>query len=116
LLAGAGSDGSDAADCESEAAAGWLGDDPEFFASLNRAKSYRLERLRAEIRSLASDAMATLRELLTSSDVASAVRLRASLAILEANAALKLDEPGPTSVEAMQSKMEHDKFVESLCG
>jgi hypothetical protein len=39
LLAGDGaeSDGSDAADCESEAMAGWSEEDPEFIASLNRA-------------------------------------------------------------------------------
>jgi hypothetical protein len=52
----------------------------------------------------------------TSSDVAPAVRLRASLAVLQANDALKLDQPCPTSVEAVQSKMEYDKFIESLAG
>jgi hypothetical protein len=68
---------SNAVHCESEAAAGWFGDDPDFFASLNRAKSYRMERLRADVRSLASDAIATLRELVSSPDVPPAVRLRA---------------------------------------
>ena len=58
--------------------------DPEFIAELNRAKSFLRERLRADVRSLASDAMATIRELVSSPDVAPSVRLRASLAILEA--------------------------------
>jgi hypothetical protein len=63
LLAGAIPDRPDGEACESEAVAGWSGDNPEFIAELNRAKSYRTERLRAEIRALGPDAMATLREL-----------------------------------------------------
>jgi hypothetical protein len=115
-LAGSGANESDAADCESEAAAGWLGDDPEFFASLNRASSYRIERLRADVRSLASDAVATLRELISGPDVPPAVRLRASLAILEANAALTADAFDPTSAEGVRAKMNHERLIESLGG
>jgi hypothetical protein len=90
VLAGADSDGADVAGCESEPVAEWLRDDPEFIAGLNRAKSFRRERLRADVLSLASNAMATLRELVSGSDVPPSVRLRASLAILEAADALKL--------------------------
>ena len=116
LLAGAVSDGADAADCESEAVAGWSGDDPEFIAELNRAKSYRTERLRADIRSLASDAMATLRELVSSPDVAPSVRLRASLAILQAANALKAEDAGPKTAAGVQASIAHERFVESLGG
>jgi hypothetical protein len=116
LLAGAVSDGADAADCESEAVAGWSGDDPEFIAELNRAKSYRTERLRADLRFLASDALETLRDLATRPGVAASVRLRASLAILQAVGALKADEAGPTTAEGVQAKIAHERFVESLGG
>jgi hypothetical protein len=92
ILAGAESNGTDVAGCESEAVAGWLRDDPEFIAGLNRAKSFRRDRLRADVLSLASDAMATLRELVSGPDVAPAVRLRASLAILQAADALNVEE------------------------
>ena len=78
VLAGAESDGADVAGCESEAVAEWLRDDPEFIAGLNRAKSFRRERLRADVLSLASNAMATLRELVSGPDVPPSVRLRAS--------------------------------------
>jgi hypothetical protein len=78
---------------------------------LNRAKSYRIERLRADVRSLASDAMATLRELGSSPEVPPAVRCRASLAILQANAALKADDVGPTSAEGVQAKMSHQRLL-----
>ena len=57
----AGADPADVADCDSEAVADWLRGDPEFIAELNRVRSYGAERLRADVRSLASDAMATLR-------------------------------------------------------
>ncbi len=114
LLAGAVSDGADAGDCESEAVAGWSGDDPEFIAELNRAKSFRTERLRAEVRSLASDAMATLRELVSSPDVPPSVRLRASLAILKAANALKAEQIGPVSAEGVEAGLDHKRFIESL--
>jgi hypothetical protein len=54
---------------DSETAAEWLRSDYEFIAEMNRAKSFRRERLRAEVRSLASDAMSTLRELVSGPDV-----------------------------------------------
>jgi hypothetical protein len=116
VLAGAESDGADVAGCESEAVAGWLRDGPEFIAGLNPAKSFRGERLRADVLSLASDAMATLRELVSGPDVPPSVRLRASLAILEAADALETEEIGPTTAESVRAKIEHDAFIESLRG
>ena len=114
VLAGAESDGADVAGCESEAVAEWLRDDPEFIAGLNRAKSFRRERLRADVLSLASNAMATLRELVSGPDVPPSVRLRASLAILEAADALKTEEIGPTTAEGVQANIEHKRFIDSL--
>ncbi len=75
-----------------------------------------MERLRADVLSLASDAMETLRFLVSNANVPPAVRLRASRAILQANAALKADEIGPTSAEGVQAKVEHQRFIESLGG
>jgi hypothetical protein len=63
LLAGAESDEANVAGCEPESVAERLRDDPEFIAGVNRAKSFRRERLRADVLSLTSNAMATLREL-----------------------------------------------------
>jgi len=74
LLAGAESDGADVAGCKPEAVAEWLRDDPEFIAGVNRAKSFQRERLRADVLSLASDAMATLRELVSGADVPPSIR------------------------------------------
>jgi hypothetical protein len=114
VLARAESDGADVAGCESEAVAEWLQDDPEFIAGVNRAKSFRRERLRADVLSLASNAMATLRELVSGPDVPPSVRLRASLAILDAANASKAEELGPTSAEGVQAKMQHQRFIDSL--
>jgi hypothetical protein len=116
VLAGAESNGADVAGCEPEAVAEWLRDDPEFIAGLNRARSFRRERLRADVLSLASDAMATLRELVSGPDVPPSVRLRACLAILQAADVLKGEEIGPTSAEAVEAEMEHKRFIESLGG
>jgi hypothetical protein len=46
----------------------------------------------------------------------SAVRLRASLAILQAADAIAAEEIGPTSAEGVRAKIEHDEFIESLGG
>ncbi len=114
LLAGAESEGADVPGNESEDVAEWLRDDPEFMAGLNRAKLFRRERLPADVLSLASDAMATLRELVSGPDVPPSVGLRASLAILDAADALKAEEIGPTSAEAVEAKIEHKRFIDSL--
>jgi hypothetical protein len=114
FLAGEDAVGSDKLESESEAEAGWLHDDPEFMAELNRVKLYRAERLRADLRSLTADAMATLRELVTSPDVAPSVRLRASLAILQAADVLKPDAIGPTTVDGVQAKIARDRFFDAL--
>ena len=61
---------------------------------MNRATSFRWARLRAEVRSLAYNAMATLRELVSGPDVPPSVRLRASLAIIQAADALTSKQSG----------------------
>jgi hypothetical protein len=58
-----------------DAVVGWLKSDAEFVAGLNRAKTYYLERLRAHVLVPASDAVATLRGLVSALDVPRAVRL-----------------------------------------
>jgi hypothetical protein len=60
--------------------------------------------------------METLRELISGSDVPPSVRLRASLAILQAAAALAMEEIGPTSAEGVQAKLSRKGSFESLRG
>jgi hypothetical protein len=83
---------------------------------LNRAKSYNSEQLRADVRSLTSDALATLRELVSGPDVPPSVRLRASLAILQAADAMSVEQIGPMSAEAVEAELEHKRFIESFGG
>ncbi|MFO0888006.1 MAG: hypothetical protein U0790_02545 [Isosphaeraceae bacterium] len=115
-LSGSGSGPAGLDDLDAGAVADWMAFDAGFVAGLNRARSYRAERLRAEVRSLASDAAAVLRELVTGPDVPPAVRLRASLAILQAAEALKPDQIGPTSARGVQATMAHRALLESLGG
>ena len=87
VLAGAESDGAGLAVGDPETAAEWLRGDPESVAALNRGgESFRRERLRAEVRSLASNAMATLRELRSPAPTSPSIRPAPGLplAILEA--------------------------------
>jgi hypothetical protein len=58
--------------------------------------------------------MATLGELVSGPEVPPSVRLRTSLAILDVANALKAEELGPTSAEAVQAKMDHQRFLDSL--
>jgi hypothetical protein len=98
------------------AIAAWTSRDAEAIASENRAKRFRRDRLRSEVRSLASEALATLREMVSNPDVPPGVRLRACLAILQAADAIASEEIGPTSAEGVRAKIEHDEFLESLGG
>jgi hypothetical protein len=91
-------------------------DDPKFIAGLNRVKTRRRERLRADVLSLASAAMATLRELVSGPDVPPAIRLRASLAILQAADALTVEPIGPTSARGVPAKTNHAALIESPGG
>ena len=108
-------DGSDAGG-DAEAFAAWTSRDPEAIARENRAKRFRRERLRSDVRALASEAVAVLKQMVSDPDVAPAVRLRACLAILQAADAITAEEIGPTSAESVRAKIEHDEFIESLGG
>ena len=108
-------DGPDAGG-DAESVAAWTSRDAEAIAAENRAKRSRRDRLRSDVRSLASEALATLREMVSGPDVPPAVRLRACLAILQAADAIAAEEIGPTSAEGVRAKIEHDEFIESLGG
>jgi hypothetical protein len=58
--------------------------------------------------------MTTHLELVSGPDVPPSVRLRASLAILDAADALNAEELGLTSAVGVQAKMEHQRFIDSL--
>lgn len=112
----AGGDSGELVECGSKAAAGWLGDDPEFLATFKPARSYRIERLLTDVRSLLSDAMATLRELVSDPEIPPAVRFRASLPILRAADALNVEEIGLTSAKGVEAGLQHKRFLESIGG
>lgn len=112
----AGADPADVAGCEAEAVAGWLYRDPKFVAALNLAKSYRQERLRAEIHSLTTRAVKTLRQLVSDPSVPPAVQLRASLAILDAANAMEPEKVGSPSAVEIELSWSHRNELESLLG
>src|SRR3954468_15415535 len=91
---------------DAEAVVGWLAGDAGFVAGLNRAKTYRAERLRAEVLTLTTRAVKTLRQLVSGPDVPPAVRLRASLAILQAADAMKAETIGSTSARGVKASMD----------
>ncbi len=111
-----GANSADLDGLDAEAVADWARRDAKFIARLNRAKSYHRDRLRAEMRSLTSDAVNTLRKLVRGADTPPAVRLRASLAILEAADAMKPETIGSTSATGVQASMSHQALLESLGG
>jgi hypothetical protein len=83
---------------------------------LNRVKTRQRERLRADVLCLASDVIAVLRKLISRPDVPPSVRLRASLAILQAADALTVEPIGPTRTEGVKAVLEHKRLIESLGG
>ena len=108
-------DGPDAGG-DAESVAAWTSRDAEAIAAENQAKKSRRDRLRSDVRALASEAVAVLKQMVSDPDVAPAVRLRACLAILQAADAITAEEIGPTSAEGVRAKIDHDEFIESLGG
>jgi hypothetical protein len=70
----------------------WLKSNPVFVSELNRAEREKIDSMRAQLRELADVAMATLKQMLTGTNVSPAVQLRAAITVLEATGAL---EPEP---------------------
>jgi hypothetical protein len=60
--------------------------------------------------------VATLGELVSSPDVTPAVRLRASLALLQAADAMKAEMIGSTSARGVKASKNHRAVIESLGG
>lgn len=90
----------------------WLKNDPAFEAELNRLKKDRVERLRADLRSLVSDAIATLRTITTDSKVPPNVRVRAALAVLNRFGDLRAEPIGSTDPEELkQAKLRSQWFA-----
>jgi hypothetical protein len=104
----------DAAGVDRETLRDWLHHDAAFVAGLNRANRERADRLRAEVRALASEAVATLRELLTGAEIPPAVRLRAALMVLGSADAMKAEMIGPTTEAEVRAEMDHRDLMASL--
>ena len=89
----------------------WLDGVPGFVAELNRGRLEQAQTLRAELRGLATDAVRTLRELVTSDATGEAVRLRAALAVLQAVGADTPEAIGPTAVVDVENERDRrDQF------
>jgi hypothetical protein len=95
---------------------GWLDGDPGFVAGLNRARACRAERLRAEVRSLTSEAVATRRELVSGPDVPPSVRPRSPPSILQAADAMKAEAISSTSARGVRVSMDHRALIRGLGG
>ena len=87
-----------------------LATDPAFVAAVNRARTERRDRLRAEVFNLATEAVAAVREILESEATPAAVRLRAALAVLACADATQPAPIGPTS----ESGVRHEMFIGRL--
>jgi transposase-like protein len=62
----------------------WRNQDPEFIAALNGLRSEAAEQVENELRGLATEAVATIRTLMSDSQAPAAVRLKAAWSVLEA--------------------------------
>lgn len=87
----------------------WLKGDAEFVAALNLARSEQAERTRAELRGLASEAVATIRELMTSPQTPPAIRLRAAATALEIAGGTGPESHGPTEPDEVRAMWEADE-------
>lgn len=92
----------------------WQKESAVFVAELNRAKSEQLRAIQEELRDLASQAVKTLRDFVSSDAVSSSVKLRTALAILQASGCLKPEGIGSTDPEKIERDWEQARLFESL--
>jgi transposase-like protein len=90
----------------------WMKDDDDFAEELSLARRECADNMRARLRELAEDAVKTVRELMTGTDVSAAVRLRAALSVLqsmgamdESQGTLAMIERGRASSESWDSPL-----------
>lgn len=80
----------------------WMRDDPEFVAALNAARTDAVAAIRGEFRGLATEAVATVRDILGSPNAPAAVRAKVALAILESVGGLTPERPGSCDPEEIR--------------
>jgi hypothetical protein len=94
----------------------WSKTDADFVAELNRARGEHAAQARADLRRLAADAVATIRDLMTSETVPPAIRLKAAGMALEAAGAAS--EPcGPTDPDEIRTewaRTQRDKLMQNI--
>jgi hypothetical protein len=105
-----------AAGADPETVRDWADDDPGFIACLNRAKRERARRIRAEVHSLASEAVETLRDAMTNPESPMPIRFRAALAVLEATNTMSAETIGPVSANGVQAALDRERLIDSLGG
>jgi AcrR family transcriptional regulator len=93
----------------------WLDGSPEFVAELNRVRAEARSAIRAELQRVATSAVATLRELVESPKIPSAIRLRAALAVLSAVGADGPELIGSTDPAEVRSRF-NDRDLMRMIG
>jgi len=91
----------------------WL-KNPRFVAEWNRSKCELRERMHAECQAMIPDAIRTVRELVTGTDLPPAIRLKAAMFVLHKAGLLEPEEIGPTTPESVRAKWAEAEIDERL--
>jgi transposase-like protein len=92
----------------------WMKNDGYFGAELNVARRECVDTMRARLRELSEEAVKTVRELMTGTDVSAAVRLRAALSVLQSMGAM--DESQGTLAMIERGRESYDPFRSVFLG
>lgn len=92
----------------------WLRSDFTFQAELKRAKQEQIDSMRSQLRGLADIAVSTVREMLTSSEVPSGIRLKAALTVLQCMGTLDPEEIGETDPFTLERNLKKQTLLDDL--
>ena len=92
----------------------WQQENSAFIAEWNQVRREQLRQIRAELRGLASQAAATLKDLLTDPGTNESVKLKAAVAVLQAVDGLQPEDIGSTDPEKIRKQWEQDRLFEEL--
>lgn len=80
----------------------WMRDDATFITAHNQARADQRDAIQAELRALASDALAVVRGVLQDQEAPPALRLKAAMTVIATAAA---DNPGPLDYADVYNKL-----------
>jgi ABC-type glycerol-3-phosphate transport system substrate-binding protein len=94
----------------------WMRTDADFVALVNQERADQAKSIRVELRTLAADAVGTLRTMMADPMVPAAVRLKVAVAALGAAGGMTTEAAGPTDPKDVEAGWKNEEWLKMITG